>query len=202
MRYFFKKLLRQSTFTSGFSLMEVLVIVGLIGIISTFILVSYSRIGRFQALNRATEEVAIQFRKAQNYALTTKTAPGGSIIPCGWGVFLEKVSSSAVIYYQNDVNSDGCSNEIFSYDDIEDGEGGIYDFPSGITISSITVGADSYDNFSVIFIPPDPKVIFFGLKSGSLDIVSGTNVQIKLNSPSVGEGKVIQINRSGQVSIQ
>lgn len=93
----------------GFSLMEMLITVIIIGILSSTLILNFRTSSRNKvALQRAVAEMVSEIRRAQTRAVTTSAIQGD--IPCGYGIHHESSTNSSFIYtYFNSKGGGNCS---------------------------------------------------------------------------------------------
>src|SRR3990167_5291662 len=89
----------------GFSLIELMVAVGILTLINIMIFASYPEFNQKMALKRTSEEVALIARQAQAYALGIKRPISGEEDYYGFGVHFDKSDSKSLILFA-DSNSD------------------------------------------------------------------------------------------------
>ena len=90
---------------SGFSLIELMVAVGILTLINIMIFASYPEFSQKMALKRTSEEVALIARQAQAYALGIKRPVSGEEDYYGFGIHFDKSDSKSLILFA-DSNSD------------------------------------------------------------------------------------------------
>ncbi len=172
----------KNIFKNGYSLIELLTVIAIMGIMATLSVASYSVKKRSTALDKSVRGLALDLRRVQSMAMNTATF-GGQIPLGGYGVYLTTVSPNNNEYITfadmdggNDYDGGEKMNELF--------------LESNITISSIKVGATSpptnvVSALSVNFIPPNPIVKINGNGNWFADIKiqygSGISKTIKLN---------------------
>ena len=83
----------------GFSLIEIMVVVGILVIINTMIFASYPEFSQKLSLKRTSEEVALIVRQAQSYALGIKKSALGSDDYFGFGVHFDKTAPTTIILF-------------------------------------------------------------------------------------------------------
>lgn len=127
----------------GYSILEVLAAITIVGIMSAVLLADYSSNRQSIFLKQATGQVIADLRTAQNMAMNTAKF-NGQIPSGGYGIhFNSPPSSSYIIYADTDGQND--------YDPGE--EYAVRNLSSGIVISAVTAS-------DIDFIPPDPKICF------------------------------------------
>ena len=168
----------------GFTLIELLVVVSIIVIISAIVIFNVGFERQNSALLRSAQKLSLDLRRAQNFALSSKTYKT-SIVPCGWGVHFNGLGSTNYIIFADMVAAADCSSRDFirAADGSEDFE--TINFDAGININSLS------NNLSdIVFSPPDPTVNFTpGQTSASI-------VLVNKNSAT----RTININKTGFIS--
>ena len=104
----------------GFSLIELLVAVGILTLINIMIFASYPEFSQKMALKRTSEEVALIARQTQAYALGIKRSVSGEEDYYGFGIHFDKspANSKSLILF---TDSGSAPNKIY---DAGDGCGG------------------------------------------------------------------------------
>ncbi len=130
----------------GFSVMEILVVVFIIGLISVLVLVNF-RTGRERnLLNTTVQRLSADLHRAQNLALS------GSQQGLGYGVHVTTPGNSQyIIFYNTD------SSLVYHAT-----------APASVTIDTVTLSGITISAGSdVYFVPPDPTTNINGSPSGS-----------------------------------
>jgi len=83
----------------GFSLIELMVAVGILTLINIMIFSSYPEFSQKMALKRTSEEVALIARQAQAYALGIKRPVSGGEDYYGFGIHFDKSDSKSLILF-------------------------------------------------------------------------------------------------------
>lgn len=164
----------------GFTLIEMLVVLAIIGVITGIVVFNIGSEKQNSALLRSAQNLSLNLRRAQNFALSSKNFKTSSV-PCSWGVHFNTDSKSYVIFADL-ASAQDCSdkNLVRNSDGSEDFEA--VNLDAGVTvISSFT---------DVVFTPPDPIVNF---------TPDPTSASITLTNKN-GATKVIIINKAGFIS--
>ena len=100
----------------GFSLIELMVAVGILVLINTMIFANYPEFSQKVALRRTSEEIALIVRQAQAYSLGIKRSASGGDNYFGFGVHFDKspTNSKSLILF-----TDSGSTPNKAYDDGE-----------------------------------------------------------------------------------
>lgn len=133
----------------GYSILEVLAAITIVGIMSAVLLADYSSNRQSIFLKQATGQVIADLRTAQNMAMNTAKF-NGQIPSGGYGIHFNPLPSASYVIYA-DVNADGIyadPAEKFISRNLD----------NKIQISSFAVNEVNLNDIN--FIPPDPKVCF------------------------------------------
>jgi len=168
----------------GFTLIEILVVLAIIIIITGIVIFNVGTERQNSALLRSSQKLSLDLRRAQSFALSSKTYKTSGV-PCGWGVHFNGLGSTNYIIFADMAAAADCSNRDF----IRTGNGSedfeTINFESGININSLS------NNLSdVVFTPPDPIVNF---------APNQTSVSIVLINKN-GATRTININKTGFIS--
>jgi len=176
--------------SAGFTLIEALVVIFVIGTISSMMIVNWRKNESQYQLQRAAQEIVQNIRKAQDYALSSyrmewPSEPNG-LIPRSYGVQFEEGSPTYFIY------GDSIGN--IGYQNPEDIQETYTTIETGIEIDSL--GRSTLD---VIFLIPEGFVSFNNPSN-----VSSVTITIKRTGktcPSVYCRSII-VRNTGEINIQ
>lgn len=167
------------TFTFGFTLVEMLVVLFIISLFSSISFVSFRQGGKDFILERASQKLAQDIRKVQEMAMSTKECCGG-IVPKGYGIRLVKNDNFYLLYADIDGNQEYNSGDTL----IET----IY-FEKGVIIKNL-----DFSPLSINYQPPEPKIKI----SGNLN---ETSIIIALEE-NLTKTKTIKVNKAGLISVE
>jgi prepilin-type N-terminal cleavage/methylation domain-containing protein len=169
----------------GFTLIEMLVTLGIITALSAMILVYSRKSESVSNLIREGNHIAFEIRRAQNQAMLMLQQDSGSEKICGWGIYIDTNTPEQFLLFK-DLCEEGTSKGNEKYNDGEEVE----------IISLLKRVEIFYSNVSSItFIPPEPRVKF----EPNLDDGDNASIQIQLkNQP--GTYYEIQVSKAGQIS--
>lgn len=83
---------------AGFTLVELVVVMGIIAVISTWGVAALLNVRNEGLVDRATEETISAIREAQNKAISISSTSGG-VIPVAWGLYVDGNTSSIKPFY-------------------------------------------------------------------------------------------------------
>jgi len=196
-------MIRESSLT-GFTIIEVAVMLAIITAISAIVLVSFTGLHEGAAINRSAREMALGIRRAQNmsFAIAQVDTQAGPVIPPAIGV---RVAVGSPIYFlfadivQDNKYSDTVQNNRVDAK-VNNGEA---TFEGGVTVGSLTaydalMVPHSVSVAHVMFLAPEATVL---LTDGAGDSL-GDVLEIGLVSASGAARARVVVRTSGQVSIQ
>jgi len=192
----------------GFTLIEMMVVVGIIVFITALSFASY-REGQSQyALQLSAQKLASDLRNAQNMALSTVTGNGEPAPAGGYGIYFNNSAgknSAYTLFADTNINTTDPDLPAYVYSD-QDTKLGDTDLKKGVEIGniSLTQNNTAVDTTSayVIFTPPDP-IITIGPYDLSETSSSPTqlNINIFLTNDS-NKCKMVTINKFGKIDIE
>jgi type II secretory pathway pseudopilin PulG len=174
---------------AAFTLIEALVVIFVIGTISSMMIVNWRKNEKQYQLQRAVQEIVQNIRKAQDFALSGKRtfwAHSEEWVVPDYAIYFQTLNPTYFIYV-NVIGNDG-------YQSPEDLIETTTRIETGIEISSF--GGDN--KLSIIFRVPDGAVRFYPVGSTSRSI---TVRRIGRTCPSV-YCRTITIRETGEISIQ
>lgn len=144
-----KETLRSSAYSSawfsGFTLIEMMVVISIIALLSATVIAGYRSNGKQYALAQASQQVVSDLRWAQNMAMSGNKACSGTCYD--YGVHFDQGSSSYIIFGDVQQNSYTFQN------DPPDIIIATIKLPPNIKIQSVAPGS----NLDIAFEPPNPK---------------------------------------------
>lgn len=176
---------------SGFTLVEVMVVLGVTMMLSTIILV-YNNSTR-ETLRLFTEKARIAQIILRSKSLALSTYAVGGEVPCGYGVQFNRPAGTyaLVAYRPRDCRIRGGVDTSADFDVVESSQ---FTIPSSLEFGGEGDGSDaSY----VIFIPPDPTVL---VADENGELVSRGLGRINLRIRGQETGAIITINAAGQIT--
>lgn len=178
----------------GFSLIELMVAVGILTLINIMIFASYPEFSQKMALKRTSEEVALIARQAQAYSLGIKKPISGGDDYFGFGFHLktsENDKKRLVLFTDSDSGKDYDDGELFQE----------FKISTGDYISELWICASfcqSVDTLDVVY----PRAASMATINND-DSLSYAKITIKSPRGDADKNKkLIKIWRSGQISVE
>lgn len=172
----------------GYSLIELLVVIVMIGIMSAVIFANQRSTPKILSLDRSTQKLIQDISHARGMAMGghQESCTSGSVD--GYGIFFDKADSSRYFIY---ANCDGDKQYTVSDEII----GGYISLENSISISDLKLGSagTSVDTVSVFFEPPNSMVYANGQKRATSSVV--------LSASGEPQSKSLEITASGIVNV-
>lgn len=178
-------------FLSGFTLIEMMVTLGIITALSTMVLVYSRKSETVTSLIREGDHMVFELQRAQNQAMLVlqKDSDIGREV-CGWGIYIDKE------LYEADIPQD---KFLLFADLCETGQSsgnGVYDNDEEVETISLLKGIEIFNSniSSITFIPPEPQIKF------DPDLSDGINAIIKIHlKNNIQTSYVIRVSDIGQI---
>lgn len=169
----------------GFSLVEIVVIAGIISVVTSILTVSYKNFLNNQRLNAAVEGTVSMIQKARERTLSSRDESGGSGKQYGVRFNISPTNTVQLISGGSVVTDSGTAGPI---------EETTFQMADGITLQSVTITPDPGGNKDIIFKRVSGDV------TNSAGTAITTNVLIVLQSSS--GSRTIQVGPAGIVEVQ
>ncbi len=175
---------------AGFTLVELLVVLGIIVIFSGVVLINYGSARESFRLDSTMQEVLLTLREVQIYGTAVLETSGGSFSDV-YGIYFEKNKS----YYISFVDNITVDNKYTSGEEIKTTK-----LPSNFIIKDICtpITTCGEDELNVIFKRPSPDAIIRGENSTSDEV----SAKIIIENTTTGIIKSAIIQSTGQIYIQ
>lgn len=194
--------------SEGMTILETVILMGMITAVSATVLISFTGLNEGIALNRAARELTLGLRKAQQIALAVKQVPGSGSPPRA-GIRLSSqgnVRSRYSLFADlDDLNSDGKPDGNFNYNAPPDTTVEQVTFGRGVVVSAFQREDGSAitpisGKLNILFSAPEAQIDFSD-KNGAKITSSEPYLSVILQSPD-GKTKKVIIRISGQIEIQ
>jgi|SRR3989344_3024940 len=174
----------QNDILKGFTLIELLVVLAVILIITGIVIFNIGSERQNSTLMRSAQKLSLDLRRAQSFALSSKTYKTTGV-PCGWGLHFNGIGSTNYVIFADFASSSNCSDRDFirAADGSEDFE--TINLESGITVSSLSSGLSD-----IVFTPPEPTVTFTSAQTSANITLINKNSAIR----------AINVNKTGFIS--
>lgn len=174
---------------AAFTLLEMMVVIGIVVFISALSFTSYKEGQNQYALQLSAQKLAADLRRAQNMALSTVATNGGQVSGGGYGIYLNKSpeNKSAYIFFADTDSPKVYSNSDTTIERVE--------LKKGVEINTISLDGNNANYSYIIFTPPDPEVTIGPGSSTELSI------KVSLTKDST-RSKTVTINKFGKIDIK
>lgn len=192
----------------GFTLVEMLISVGIFTIMSAIILANYPEFRSRSALDSLTAQIAIVFREAQVYGISVREE-GANDFNIGYGVYVnlkeENGNKKLTIF------ADKNKNKIYD-PGVNEGDDTLvetFELNSGETITELcapscvgdigTKPNDGISSITAVFIRPNPDAYF---SINGIEDASVASVSIKISNRSGSYSRYVEVYTTGQISVR
>jgi len=214
--------------SAGFTLIEMLVVLAIIGIISLVVITSQSNFNKTLLLANTAYDVALTIRSAETYGISSRVA--GTSFNTGYGVHFERQSPNNTFTFFADSWPSPSSNPARCHPATDTGAPDakpgncVYDpqpnkdvlittytLGNGVTFGDLCVYTNSWScatshgsllaSLDIVFIRPNPTPFMTGCTTGACSydaLVPVTQACLKLVSPQGGE-RFISVDSSGEI---
>ncbi len=200
----FSSVRKHITQAKGFTLVELLISIAIIGIVTTIVLVKNGSFESTSLLKSAAYEIALSLREAQIKSVSSTRGSGSFDYPFGvtftpsqttYKAFQFGSSTANPVYYDISDPSPDYASDLMTF---TVGKGlQIYDVCMTIGVSE-DCGIDRLD---ISFRRPEFKALFYAVKGGSTYSATITSAKIKVNSAGGTNVFVVEVSQLGQISV-
>jgi len=182
--------------SAGFTVIELLVVSGIIALISGLVLVNNNRFGGEVLLQNLAYDIALSIRQAQQFGISVQRFQGGFGAPYGMHFQSSGASAQSVyVLFADAVDENGLydGGEIVQSTTVSQGYR-IVDLCVTPPDSTEVCGLTSLD---ITFKRPEPDAYIRSAGIGNLN----ESARIRLTSPR-GDQKEVTVEANGQISVQ
>lgn len=179
---------------SGFTLIELIVSITILGLITTISIANYKKGGNSTELIAVTQDIVSEIRKTQSFAMSSEKMNGVNP-PGGWGIKLQDNSSEISIFADlvPDSKLVETDNELYSKSK--------FSLSGNVFVSDINVNGGNRPNFYITFIPPDPTIDIAWADSGNNLSSFQPTAEITFSNKS-GDSKILKLNSFGLIDVE
>jgi type II secretory pathway pseudopilin PulG len=195
--------------SAGFTLVELVVSIGIIVLISSMILFNAPKFNRTMALNRAAREVASTLRLAQARATQVRAVNG--VFPTNYGVQFNTGSSGDefILFSDSELCPGGSNNHYDVACAAEKDTATTFRLGGGIKISkldgqslsAICDGSTIYSSLNVLFFRPDPSIKVTCGPNKNIPTEGAFRIYVKSPDGELPE-KEVHVWLTGQISVK
>jgi prepilin-type N-terminal cleavage/methylation domain-containing protein len=193
----------------GFTLVELMVSIFIMGMIMTVIVANQSTYSESAGLKNTADDISLSLREAQVYGISAReTAAGSQDFDKAYGVVFNLASSGSNASYITFIDQN--SNGVYGGDWSCNSNAGclsVKNLPKNNTISSLClltiagVANCGSTRLDITFLRPDTAARI-QVDSSSLDTANYKGVRINLISSPNGNTRSVDIYTTGQISVQ
>jgi hypothetical protein len=196
---------------SGFTLVEIVVSVGIMTLILTLVMVSYPRFSEMAHLHRGSQSVITSIRRAQVYGISVKEVSAGTGQFPAYGIHFDPAPSTAYHLFA-DILPAGDPPGDNSYNDVAEllitydvpAPGYIFDIcaeqkQDGGCTASGSGGICGLGGADIVFRRPVPDIYLYDASGALMNPCNDMEIVVK--SPRAGQRSVV-IWRSGQIAVE
>lgn len=188
----------------GYTMIELLVTIGITGLIAAIILVNYPKLSEQLSVSQAVHEIALSFRETKTYALAVRQYSPG-IYP-GYGLHFDLATPQNFLLYAASIvpATNSCSPyaQCVRGDTTHDVDA--FTLRSGIQIVSIC-NTDAtpicFKKLDVAYVRPTPDVYITGFDNGGVASALQNKVEIKIRAPG-GRERSVFVSFTGEISVK
>lgn len=173
----------------GFTLVELVVVTGIIGLLALIVIVQYRRFDSQLLIRNVAYEIALAVREAQSLGIGVRGANGTFNEPYG----IHFTEGDTYILFRDSGNTDN------RYD-AADQKLTTYKLGRGNEVTDLCVGTAPLSgsecgksSLDIMFRRPDPDAIFYP---------AGSAAQVTVTTPSGALSRMIAVTATGQVSVE
>ena len=197
----------------GFSLIELVIVIGIFTLISAVILANYPSFSHKISIQNLAHQIALEVRQAQVYGLSVKETSLGTAVFPGYGVYFNQADNQSFILYADSNNNKkydnpgtNCSLNVECLEKISIASGDnikdicVYDASNNKKCAVEATPAGQIDSLNIVFIRPDPDANIIGASGGTDSTYQ--RAAISVEPPKKDFYKTVVVESTGQISVQ
>lgn len=198
----------------GFSLIELVVVMGIFTLISVIVLANYPAFNHKVSIQNLAHQIGLEIRQAQVFGLSVKESAAGSGTFRGYGVYFSAADSGSFIFY-TDINNNkkydyaaqSCSSpsntECLEKINIASGDSlkNICAVRStGVRDCAVPESGGGLEYLNIVFVRPDPDANILGTYASADALYQ--KAEISIEPPKKDFYKTVVVWTTGQISIE
>jgi prepilin-type N-terminal cleavage/methylation domain-containing protein len=183
----------------GFTLVEMIISVGIFTVMSAIILANYPEFRSRSALDNLTAQIATVYREAQIYGISVREE-GEANFSTGYGVHIDRTVSDTDLIIFSDADKDFIFNEKF--DSIVE----TFSLGGGERITKLCIPScldpkvqNEVDSLTTVFIRPNPDAYFSVRDTPD---PSASSISIEVSNRSGSYLRNVEVFTTGQISVR
>lgn len=185
--------------SKGFTLVEMIISVGIFTVMSAIILANYPEFRSRSALDNLAAQIATVYREAQVYGISVREE-GEANFSIGYGVHIDRTLSETDIVIFSDADKDFIFNEKF--DSILE----TFRLGGGERITKLCIPScvntkiqNEVDSLTTVFIRPNPDAYFSVRDTPD---PSASSISIEVSNRSGSYTRNVEVFTTGQISVR
>lgn len=180
--------------SKGVTLIEFILVIFIIGLVSTVTLLNYRGFGKEFNLERSSQRLAQEVRKTLEMSTSAESLNGDPGFKGGYGLHFFSIGENNVSYIIFVDNNDDKNY------DLGDSTIRTVELEAGVEIWTISADGSPMSPLSIVFFPPDPK-IYIGGKTGEQSTYSEAIIILRLKNDT-SKQKSVTVNKVGLIEIE
>lgn len=184
----------------GFTLVEMIISVGIFTVMSAIILANYPEFRSRSALDNLTAQIATVYREAQIYGISVREE-GDDDFSIGYGVHIDRVLNETELIIFADKDKD------FIFSNEDDAVLETFRLTGGEKITKLcipscaleTESEDEVDSLTTVFVRPNPDA-YFSIRDTPEP--SASSISIEVSNRSGSYVRNVEVFTTGQISVR
>lgn len=187
---------------SGFTLVELLIVLGVFAVLTAVILSNYRTYNTNAVFANASENIVLALRQAQVYGSGSKAGSGAcggmTVFDCSYGVYFVQGANGVKVF------ADTNNNRVYNSGEEIGLESTAVTWASTISITNLLCDGLSCSTgaASVTFRRPNPTAFIADVAPYATTTSAYTSISIAVTDANTGRTATTTITKAGQISIQ